>query len=166
MRKAIVLHDTFRENCLVDWSYKNLGVVCTDPEKIEDFKKKLLYCSQFASRQREYKLNKIKEALGLTDDQVEIIDSPHMFVAEDGRYFDCAQDASKGKKFLRYSRSEKELCVFEGKGNEDWNCAAPSTVYTDSIPSANKYTRITNEQFTKDIEPTGTLVEKCEIINL
>lgn len=166
MRKAVIIHDTFMESeHLCDWFLQNAGLRTTDPAIIEECISKLKYGAAYASRKRKWRLKKVQEALGLRDDQVEIIDSPHNRIGDDDRVFISAQDASEGKRFLRYH--DGQLLIFEGKGNEDWNCAAPNSVYSDcNHPSCQAQEPVTNERYQKDVAPTGTLVEVCESLTL
>lgn len=160
MRKAIVIHNTYPYgNNLTEWALKNFPLQSTDRETNKILLDKVRYCQAYAKRKRLHELNRLVELLGLKEGQYEIIDSPHMQLTDDGRLMFCAQDAYRGKKFLRYA--DEKLYIFRGWGLQNWNFAAPSTVYSDRIPEGEK---VTGEDFVSHVSPTGKLIETCELV--
>lgn len=161
MKKAIILHDTYdHSNNMVEWAVSTLPLQSTDREVNEDLISKAKYCQAYAKRKRLNQAQKLIERLGLKEGQYKIIDSPHMFLSEDGRFFMSAQDASRKARFIRYT--DDKVLIFEGKGHSPWNYSAPSTIYSDRISHDYGVYNIDEEDFALHIEPTGKLVETCE----
>lgn len=162
MRKAIIVHSAYPySNNMVEWSVKNFPLQSTDSEDNNLLLDKVRYCQAYAGRRRQHILKRIAERLGLQEGQYEIIDSPHSQLTDDGRFMFCAQDAMRNHRFLRYS--DGNLYIFKGKGFSPWNYSAPSTVYSDRI-SENTGFLIDGEDFALHVEPTGELVETCELV--
>ena len=162
MRKAIVIHDTYPYgNNMTEWASKNFPLQSEDKETNKMLLEKVRYCQSYAKRKRLHELNRLVELLGLKEGQYEIIDSPHMHLTDDGRFMFCAQDAMKNHKFLRYS--DEKLYIFRGKGYSPWNYSAPSTVYSDRVDKDSGIYKVDGEDFALHVEPTGELIETCEL---
>jgi len=109
---------------------------------------------EYASINRNMMANKILKYLGVDPNSVEITESIHNYISDDGIMRKGAIKAYEGQKVVIPINLVDGIILGVGKGNEDWNYSAPHGAGRDMSRSEAKATLNEEEQL-KLIDEAG-----------